>query len=481
MKTITNVPQEDWSVDRVKALTMGRITAKTPARAARRPAFAVAVAVAAVLTASLSFGVLAAGINPFNALHGILGGGAENEGFNVGVSSVSDGVELTLTSAVADEKYLYAFITLKDTEGDRLDANLAWDIINGKNRKLFGGNVYAAGLDVLDYDAAEKAVTAVIRLEGDKGFSAGDRIELGISDISSGFRTFEAEEDIDLRALAGAVPGTLAYADEIGGYGSGIYSEYSRMTARDFKALRFLERDTLNIAIGGGMDWGVLTGVGYIDGKLHIQYRRTDSYRSYYEGDLILCTAEGNRVPEAYNVTFDAKGGVTGVYIERVYDIAPDALDGCRIVSNNTFSNPPVGDWKLAFTVESIMESRAYTLRSADANIGVMNVRISPVTTVVSYKMRGVRETGGADGHLYWMVNPLGDSQQGVHVSGEGGAVFFTENYLLLADGSRVDLKMQSGSTNLEPLEVDITFISQYYDIGGLAAIVLDGERFILE
>jgi hypothetical protein len=41
------------------------------------------------------------------------------------------------------------------------------------------------------------------------------------------------------------------------------------------------------------------------------------------------------------------------------------------------------------------------------------------------------------------------------------------ENYLLLADGSRVDLKMQSGSTNLETLEVDITFISQYYDIGG--------------
>ena len=424
----------------------------------RRPIMRAALAftiVSALLILGV-FGTLATGIYPFNLLHdAFFGDGAGAEGFNADAVSIADGIEVRLLSAVADETYVYAFMEIRDVEADRLDEALAFDIIDGKQMRIFGGTVGNGTVNILNYNNIDKTATVAIQLMSDKAFKAGDIININLHGISSGHNNYSANFDIDLSELAGheGVVGTTDYASEISSY-----TWQKNKDVNDISKIHLLAKDEIKIDLDG-INWCYISNIGFIEDKLHIQICYTEHYETYNGGSFFMLDNQGNEIHPYFSAKIG--GSAYSGYEELVFNIAPDTLYQYKLAADcSSIKHSIKGGWLMEFMIESILKSKTLHLLQPNEDIMDMTIRISPVSVEIQYT---------ASGYSFESYDYLSKR------------LAYAKCYLIIKDGSRVNLKYQTSSMDIEKAKGNIKYVCQYFNLDELEGIELDGSIYYFE
>ena len=109
-------------------------------------------------------------------------------------------------------------------------------------------------------------------------------------------------------------------------------------------------------AIASPADGVTLTGIGYVDGALHVQVYYSDILNTDNHGDICLFNpGTGARISANVSVSFfdDAK---TGSYEDYIFtDVAPETLADYVLYGDFTTASPaPEGNWSVTFPLENM-------------------------------------------------------------------------------------------------------------------------------
>lgn len=102
-----------------------------------------------------------------------------------------------------------------------------------------------------------------------------------------------------------------------------------------------------------------LTGIGYIDGKLHIQTAVREPSDNDNHGFFYLKDGNGNRVEHIYSFSFSNQYEQPGRidYGNYVFDIPQDEIGGYSLYGNFVTAGLKVeGNWRVTFPVESVKD-----------------------------------------------------------------------------------------------------------------------------
>lgn len=99
-----------------------------------------------------------------------------------------------------------------------------------------------------------------------------------------------------------------------------------------------------------------LTGLGYIDGKLHVQLAFSDTLHTDSHGWVTLTDPQENMVEsmEVYCFNEILSDGTRKSYSEFVFDVSSDALEGYTLTGSfYTATRFTEGPWQVTFPLES--------------------------------------------------------------------------------------------------------------------------------
>lgn len=300
--------------------------------------------------------------------------------------SEDQGIEMNVLGAVRDGDSAEVYITLKDTAGKRLDEKLRL-----YDYRIEGG-MNLNNSEVMNYDARTGEVT--LRLLA-QGAEIGDRMSMRIESFLRGEQEKEGyDSKLDLSGLlADSITDNYKTLkrdrDNIGLAATAETSE--ALSAQ--KELRVLNPDAMSVSLPD-LDWTKLTNIGFIDGKLHVQFSPDTGMGRYNHAEFYLTDASGNRQDiDFYRLSWgevEAGGKVYGgKYQEYVFDIStPEQLKGLKLMGSLlTYDELVKGSWGATFDLKP--ESRTLT-GTTEFGLGKGTVRQIEVSTLgVSLKGTG--------------------------------------------------------------------------------------------
>ena len=319
-----------------KFILEAKKTAKTAKRTWVKPV-ASAAALLLCLSAPLPTAVALGSDMAYKALYFISPAAAQT--FKPVQKSCTDkGIRMEMISASIDGSKASFYISLQDLEGKGLDSTV--DLFDSYSINCpYNSTGYCS---FSEYD--EEANTAyflinVERMDGKK--IRNDKITFSVKELIFGKQDYEGVlSDIDLTNIP-YEPDTISSVPYRGA--SFKYQE------PDHEAFRYLIPAELPLA--SPVDGVSVTGIGYIDGALHIQTYYEDIGRTDNHGYLYLADENGSRV-EFYNecdISFwddEHKGSYDEKIIEIPYeDISNYQLYGSFITSSGYES----GKWEITF------------------------------------------------------------------------------------------------------------------------------------
>ena len=451
------VTNEVWSSDRIKDLTMSKIhNSETHAdryesRGIMRR-FAI-VAAAAVLALALATTAL--------AVSGIIDlGKIYNSFFNnpsavnkieVGQSIKKNGMEITLLSAFTDGNKAHALLELRDFEGKRLSDSV---------KVLSKGSGYDVYSGAAVYDDADNKVTLALTMVLHQSAGIGDRLELDIDAILSGINSIDCEPlGLDIAAYANNSE-TISldeWNDNVSG-GVKMPGTMGHTGDEDPGIEQLLKTDELEFSIPG-IDWAVITNIGVIDSRLHLQYKRTAAYNGDYNvGYFSLLDASGTAIYSCFDICMNG-------YSEMVFDIGGLDLTTLRLaVSGSRIDNVVLGPWNMSFVVNQETPKKSISVIPSDSPyFKKLEIICSPLATSVQMLSDEWQESDGDIFEYFQMVRE--------YFSGFGAP------YLTLKDGSTVILEMQSSM--LDSMGGFDEYESIYFDIEELYSITFCGEEYL--
>ena len=308
-------------------------TRRRPARWTR-PAVAV---LAAALSLTLAMPVLAAHVEPVYDLMYLVAPAMAQSFQPVRQSDQDNGVRMEVVSARIQGDSAQIYLTLQDLEGDRVDATTdLYDSYTIRTPYATAGHCEQAGYDA-DTGTALFLVT-LTHLEGQA--MPGDKITFSLREFLS------QKEDrtgisipADLSAVSTA-PATQA-VDLRGG--SGLSFDES-----SFRALvPNLPENTCPV------EGFTLTGLGWVEGKLHVQLLVDDLLDNDNHAQLYLTGSDGTVLePEAY-YSFWAEDESGDSYEEYIFSLSPEEAAHYRLTGDFFLSGNRIqGNWKVTFPLE---------------------------------------------------------------------------------------------------------------------------------
>ena len=255
-------------------------------------------------------------------------------------SCVSNGVELTVHSAYIHGDTAEIYLSLRDLEGDRVDATT--DLFDSYSiRRPFdsSGTCQFAGYDE---ESGTAFFLAQITEWGDHKIE-GEKLTFTLSQFLSGR---EEQEGLAVPLDLSALPSSVPTREAVSFGGSGLKydsSDGSRM---------LLPNETPLSTPVAGID---ITAAGYLDGKLHIQTAVYDKLKNDNHCFLYLIDDAGTRHECLYSRYFtDRSSGERIDYCEFVFDLPPEAAAGYTLYGDFvTNSRLTEGDWQVTFPLET--------------------------------------------------------------------------------------------------------------------------------
>ena len=265
----------------------------------------------------------------------------------VQLSDEYDGIRMEVVAAYIHEETAEIYITLQDLEGDRLDETTdLYDSYSIHMPYSAIGNCQKVG-----YDPESGILTYLItvtqengrKIEGEKlTFSVGgylgqkqeyEKIEIPI-DLTQ--VTEESYQYVDAPARGGTLTGCSGLAAIM----SGTYPVLVPQPADpDFpiEGVKF-------------------TGIGYVEGKLHIQYAVDNALNNDNYGSFFLQNEAGEMLQEVGSVSFREGTGENRIdYRDAVFLISQEELQDYRLYGDFVISEGfHKGNWQVTFPIRNM-------------------------------------------------------------------------------------------------------------------------------
>ena len=444
--------------------------ASTKSAIGKRIIFAAAVAAA---VAALSGIALAAvlGFDFGRIYNSFFNNPAAEYRIEVGRTVTSDGLDITLLSAFTDGNQVYALVELIDTEGGRLSDSIRAVSDYFKHRSIH------VSTGAVVFDETENRALLTLALSLGRQVGVGDHVVFHIDYVLSGIGHID-NELLDFDIAAHAINNETVSRDEwfeiagnairLSAYaGDGGMSHAMGHPAPDVALLMPGDMD----AAIDGINWAVMSNAGVVDGMLHLQFKRTESYNWHYNsGYFILIDGAGNEVPSFFTAQI-------GDYEELVYELenARDLAALSLAVSGEQIGNYMLGPWEMSFTVDSEMPKKTLTVFPPDSPyLAKLEITCSPMTT--SIRFATVNAALSENDTIEFTMSPI-EQMEAFTPGMIANIESFGQPYLTLDDGSIIYLEYKGGGYGFYDGAFD--YASVYFDIDRLYSITFCGEVYL--
>ena len=271
----------------------------------------------------------------------------------VNLTCDSQGIRMEVVSASLNGSETLVTLTMRDLTGDRLDETM--DLFDSAILQLpydGSGTCMQTG-----YDPETKTASFAVYMQFDMEDRPADSDKVSFS--VSRFLTGKKEQTVDLTPL---LPIEISEAESmpvpaIRGWAGSPGAD--RMKAADEAARSLLVLNTNNSLEIPVIDGVTLTGIGIVDGALHVQVRYTDIHHTDNHGFLRLSDKNGVSYDESirkqglghvswFGENFDS-------WEEYIFDAYPEDLSQIVLQGEFTTAAPAVeGDWHVTFPLSVI-------------------------------------------------------------------------------------------------------------------------------
>ncbi len=321
---------------------------KTKPKNRPRPAWLRPVVIAASVLVCLTAvtPVLAANVPEFYALLYAVSPATAQFFMPVRESCVDNGVKMEVLATYIHADTAEIFITMQDLEGNRVDATTDLYDSYSINRPFDS----SATCSRVDYDPETKTATFLIYIT-----------EWGGRDIRGDKMTFSVRCFISDKHVQEDLPLSLPLTEPGEGPVKEVYcSGCGGLNLGNYYPDGFLPRDTIRVLEPGEalltLDEGIdVTGIGYVDGLLHIQTAVYDGLKGDDHCWLYLKDEAGNERQCDFNLYFIEYGepgneDTRTDFCDFVFDIPPDELGGWKLYGNvYTSGLYTEGFWQVTF------------------------------------------------------------------------------------------------------------------------------------
>lgn len=258
----------------------------------------------------------------------------------VQLSCVDNGIELTVISADVEGDTARVFVGLRDLEGDRVDGTC--DLYDSYDINLPADLIGCCMFEEFD----EETRTALFLVEitrGDGKPIRGDKLTFSLREFLSGSREYYDFVDLDLtRAeMNPAVRG----ADSLVRRGYSASDEFDPESVETI-----LNPDG---ALAEPLEGVTIAGMGYVDGRLHIQIHYENGRETDAHGGVSLLK-EADSAPEfdLGSISFFDES-MAGYVDELIFDIPPEELENYRAFGYFEAADAlHRGNWEITFPLE---------------------------------------------------------------------------------------------------------------------------------
>lgn len=254
-----------------------------------------------------------------------------------------NGIRMEVVSTSIHENVAEIYITMQDLTGDRIDGTT--DLFDSYD--IHRPYDSAATCQQVGYDEATGTVTFLITIEEwDNPKIAGSKITFSVREFLSHKTELEdVPVEADLRQ-AETAPATLQL--EPGGLDSADYQLFEDQQ----QSVTVLEPSAPLCSPAENLS---LTGMGYLDGALHLQLRMEEKLTLDPHGYLYLVNEVGDRLECSHSVSFlREENGERADYQEFVFDLPLEELSHYRLYGYFCTSDMRTqGNWQVTFPLVS--------------------------------------------------------------------------------------------------------------------------------
>ena len=304
------------------------------------------IAAAICLCLVLTVPVLAASVEPVYELIYLVSPSAAQFFVPVQKSDTNNGIKMEVVSADIRGDTARIYITMQDLIGDRVDETI--DLYDSYDIRLpFDGTGFCGKVG---YDPDTRTETFLITIKTDGQKIAGKKITFSVGMFLSDKHVYDdIQIPVDLCTVS-QNPKTQTV--EVFGGGGEDFEKVIDLHGRG-QAQAMVPGDEEASFPVKGID---LTGVGYVDGKLHVQMQMKNSLDNSNHGYFYLKDADGNRVLSRYSFSFrqmkEQKGQIS--YCEDVFDVPYEELSAYKLYGYFVTSQKKTeGGWRVTFSPES--------------------------------------------------------------------------------------------------------------------------------
>lgn len=265
----------------------------------------------------------------------------------VQLSDEYDGIRMEVVAAYIHEETAEIYITLQDLEGDRLDETTdLYDSYSIHMPYSAIGNCRKVG-----YDPESGILTYLITVTQENGRKiAGEKLTFSVGGFLGQKQEYEKIEiPIDLTQVTEEA---YQYVDTPARGGTMTsHSELAAIMSETYPVLVPQPADP-DFPIEGVK----LTGIGYVEGKLHIQYAVENALNNDNHGSFFLQNEAGEMLQEAGSISFYEGSGKKRIdYRDSVFLIPQEELQNYRLYGDFVISEGfHEGNWQVTFPIKEI-------------------------------------------------------------------------------------------------------------------------------
>ena len=265
----------------------------------------------------------------------------------VQLSDEHDGIRMEVVAAYIHEETAEIYITLQDLEKDRLDETTdLYDSYSIHMPYSAIGNCRKVG-----YDPESGILTYLITVTQENGRKiAGEKLTFSVGGFLGQKQEYEKIEiPIDLTQVT---EGSYQYVDTPARGGTMTsHSELAAIMSETYPVLVPQPADP-DFPIEGVK----LTGIGYVEGKLHIQYAVKNALNNDNHGSFFLQNEAGEMLQEAGSISFYEGSGKKRIdYRDSVFLIPQEELQNYRLYGDFVISEGfHEGNWQVTFPIKEI-------------------------------------------------------------------------------------------------------------------------------
>lgn len=254
------------------------------------------------------------------------------------------GIRMEVTAAYIHENTAEIYLSMRDLTGTKLDETA--DLFDSyRLRTPFDCTGHC---QLASYDPDTRTATFLVTLEQwDRQSIEGEKLTFSVRKLLSGKKTWEGI--LDGVALNGHLTSAVQTVQPRGLSGDLFGSDGG-------KGVTVLKPGD---AIASPVDGVTLTGIGYVDGRLHVQVYYADILKTDNHGSISLVDRETGEQIDCYGSAafFDSKRA--GSYEDYIFTgIEADALGTYALYGTFVTSAGPVeGNWSVTFPLENTASS----------------------------------------------------------------------------------------------------------------------------